>query len=657
MHTRIEEESAMKHFVGSLFMGLLAAAFLIMDAQAQPAPQIQTSSPGKYKNFRVALYAVRDRVSRWSDPKALADDYEDMTHQVKFDKVYLEWATNHGMVNEAIIDPIKKFFTDRGIVVSGAVVTNKLSFANADDMKYLRTIGEISAKHFDELILDDWFFTDSKTAADIAAKGAKSWTQYRTEALDNAAANLLIKPAKAINPKFRLIIKYPNWYEHHQAMGYDLAVEPKIFDAIYTGVETRDPVSSEQHLQQYLSYNIVRYLENVKPGGNAGAWVDQLGTRYIDRYAEQIWDAAFAKPREITLWQWPGAASPINIGARPWENLDTSLNYKKMLATYQPPEGRAGQAMTGHVAGYALEQLDSFLGQLGNPIGIPAYRPPHAIGEEFLHDYLGMIGIPIDLHPDFPTTGSVCLLTEGTKYDPDLVQKIKGALAQGRNVVITSGLLRALSGKGIEDISEFEITPQRVGVNAFQGRGGRDITSSTMDAPVTYPVIHFVTNQSWGELNGLDTRAPQNAYPIILSDQYDRGTLYVLAIPDNVADLYRLPAPVLASIRSYVMGNFPVRLADAPSQVSLFAYDNRSFVVQSFLPAPVKVSVSIAGGVRALTDLVSGQTLTPRPLTNAFGGGRRGGSGGGRGRGAGAPGTAFAIDIPPHSYRAFRVQN
>jgi len=39
--------------------------------------------------------------------------------------------------------------------------------------------------------------------------------------------------------------------------------------------------------------------------------------------------------------------------------------------------------MMGRVAGYAMEQLDTFLGKLGHPIGLSAYRPPHAIGEEF----------------------------------------------------------------------------------------------------------------------------------------------------------------------------------------------------------------------------------------------------------------------------------
>ncbi len=616
------------------------------------APPATAQAPGKYKNFRVAIYARRSTVTQWANPQTLATAYEEMSHQVKFDKVYLEIATG-GQVPETIIDPIKKFFIDRGILVSAGAVTGA-TYASQNDRDRLKAIAETAARHFDELILDDWFFTASKTAADIAAKGTKSWTQYRLELLDNVALNQLIKPAKAINPKFHLIIKYPNWYEHFQGLGYDLDVEPKIFDGIYTGIETRDPIYSEQHLQQYESYSLTRYLENIKPGGNDGVWVDH-GCRYADRYAEQIWDAAFAKTKEITLWHWEDGLSPINNGPRSWESAETSLDLKKVRATYVPPAGSKSQAMTGAVAGDALTQVDSFLDKLGKPVGIPACRPPHAIGEEFLHDYLGMIGIPIDLHPTLPATGGdVCILTEAAKHDPDIVKKIKARLGAGSNVVITSGLLRALNGKGIEDISEFEITDQKVGVTEFMGRGGQPIAGAKLDSPIFFPVIHFLTNQSWGEVNGYDGKSPQNAYPIVISDVYDKGTFYVLAIPDNVADLYRLPAPVLNAIRNQIMGKFPYRLTDAPSQVSLFAYDNNSFVVQSFLPAEVTVTASVPVGASTLTDLLSGQKLSPAPAP-APPAGRMGGGGGGR-RGAGTPGTRFSITIPPHSYRAFTVQ-
>src|SRR5437762_9879379 len=58
-------------------------------------------------------------------------------------------------------------------------------------------------------------------------------------------------PTRRSSDLVKVIIKYPNWYEHFQGLGYDLDKQSKMFDGIYTGTETRDPVITDQHLQQY----------------------------------------------------------------------------------------------------------------------------------------------------------------------------------------------------------------------------------------------------------------------------------------------------------------------------------------------------------------------------------------------------------------------
>jgi hypothetical protein len=92
-----------------------------------------------------------------------------------------------------------------------------------------------------------------------------------------------------------------------------------------------------------------------------------------------------------------------------------------------------------------------------------------------------------------------------------------------------------------------------------------------------------------------------------------------------------------------------VRL-EAPHHVSLFAYDNRTFIVQNFQPQPVNTRVSLLRGTR-LHDLLGGQTIAA--TQNAapgfgFGGGARGGFGGG--------GPSFAVPVPAHSFRVFAAE-
>ena len=132
-----------------------------------------------------------------------------------------------------------------------------------------------------------------------------------------------------------------------------------------------------------------------------------------------------------------------------WQNLPTSFNYDDMLASARARGMNNATAVPfTRVAGYALEHADAILSHLGKPIGIPSYRPCHALGEDFLHNYFGMMGIPIELHPEFPTNAPLVLLTQAAAADPDIVAKIKKQLVDGKSVVITSGLFRALRGKG-----------------------------------------------------------------------------------------------------------------------------------------------------------------------------------------------------------------
>ena len=50
----------------------------------------------------------------------------------------------------------------------------------------------MTAKLFDEIIQDDFFFVTTKNDSDIAAKGTQSWTQFRLNLMDEAARDLMI---------------------------------------------------------------------------------------------------------------------------------------------------------------------------------------------------------------------------------------------------------------------------------------------------------------------------------------------------------------------------------------------------------------------------------------------------------------------------------
>jgi hypothetical protein len=602
---------------------------------------------GNYTNFLVSIYIPVNVVQSFDDPQKLASDWNTISRQLKVDKVYVEVQRDRRLLTDEQAGRVKKFFLDHGVQVAGGMALSDGSiggqfksfcYTDPNDRAFIKSAAELAARHFDEVIQDDFFFDASKTDSDIAAKGKKTWTQFRLKLMDDAAKNLIVKPAKAVNPKVKMVVKFPNWYEHFQGSGYDLEREPKIFDGIYTGTETRDPVSTDQHLQQYESYQIIRYFENIAPGRNGGGWVDTYNTRSLDRYAEQVSDTVFAKAREFTLFEWSAMTRPFQAGDRAaWENLPTSFKLTEITNGVSAPTW-------ARVAGYSLEKADKFLGQLGNPVGIASYKPFHSLGEDFLHNYLGMIGIPIDLHPEFPTNASLVLLTECAKFDPNIVAKIKGQLRAGKSVVITSGLLRALQGKGIEDIAEIRWTDRKFLAHTYAGgfgAGNFSALDAGTNADVLFPEIDFLTNDSWSLVRA---EANGNGFPLMLLNRYSKGILYVWTIPDNFNDLYALPPAVTGAIKNFVMRGFPVRL-DGPAQVALFAYDNGAFIAQNFSDVAADARISTLGNATKLKNLVSGEILEGRSSQPQRGFNRRGDTAENR--------VSFTAHLPPHSYAVF----
>ena len=612
-------------------------------------------APG-HDQFRVAVYIPVFVVQKMKDSTYLQKSWNELSSQVKVDKVYIETYRSGTIADEENLEEVKAFFAAHHVLTAGGIAyVGRGDTAGADapddsggqfiSMCYtdpkqresVKHIAELTARHFDEIMLDDFFFNNTKYDSDIAAKGRQTWDAFRLNLMDDVSRDLVLGPARAVNPEVKINIKFPNWYEHFQANGYDLDKEPKMFDGIYTGTETRDPVDNDQHLQQYESYEIVRYFDNIAPGHNGGGWVDIYDSRYVDRYAEQLWDTLLAKTPQMMLFQYSDLLRPLQMGDRKaWADLPTTFTATG-LDKWHAGSGSSDPASWATAAGYALSKVNAVLGTLGKPIGIASYKPYHSTGEDFLQNYLGMIGIPIEMRPDFPSDAHTILLTEQAAFDPDVVSKIRTHLEQVGDVVITTGLLKQLQGKGIEQIADIQMTGNILRVNEFWGGYGAGSGAALgKNSDMLVPEISFLTNDAWPIVRGT---ANGRGAPMLLMDRYSKGILYVLTIPENANDLYTLPQPVLTAIRRYLLFGFPF-LIDAPSKVSLFAYDNGSFVVESFLDVPAEIKVSTDKNLPRLRNLITHEQVEGETSYT----------------GRGPHRTArreFHFTIQPHSFMAF----
>jgi hypothetical protein len=563
-----------------------------------------------YRNFRTAIYCpVRD-VERIANTPDFDKDFAFIEKHIKLDKVYLETYRGSRFLSRETMLKVKTYFAQKGIKTSGGITTDVLGnwefktfcYTNPEHRERLRQVVEFTAALFDEIILDDFFFTNCKCQSCIQAKGDRSWSEFRTGLLKEVATEIVIKTAKQVNPGVNLIIKYPNWYDDYQNTGYNLQDEPQLFDEVYTGTETRDPRYTQQDLQRYTGYFLMRYLENVKPGGNGGGWFDTYDCMYnLGSYAEQCYLTLFAKAKEVTLF------------------CLNSLVYRDTI--FVP------------IAGYVFEQVDKFLSQLGKPVGIPCYKPYHSSGESYLFGYLGMLGLPLEPEPRFPDGQEIVLLTESAVKDPSIVDKIKGQLSAGKNVVITSGLLNRLVERGITDIAEIRVTDRKVAVQKFAYPMFESSFGNYYDAavPILIPEIGYATNDCVPLIVAF---AESKNYPVLLQVKYGGGILYVLTIPENFGDLYNLPAAVLDRIRSVMMADKMIRL-EGPGQIGLFTYDNDAFIVESFLPYHADCQIMIKQKGLELVDLISGQRIASNESGDE---------------------SKFTLKLAPATYKVFRYQ-
>ncbi len=538
-----------------------------------------------YNNFDVALYCPVGNLNAISDLHKFEKSFRFLEKQVHIDKVYLETYRSNEFITRDKMLILKEFFENKGIKTSGGITTTdgshsdefgftSMCYTNPLHRDRLKSIVEMTAEIFDEIILDDFFFTNCKCESCVKAKGDKTWSEFRTELMKEVSRELVVDAAKRVNPKVNMIIKYPNWYDCYQETGYNLQDEPKIFDMIYTGTETRDPLYTQQHLPKYLSYFIMRYLENVKPGKNGGGWFDPYEcSGSLNYYIQQAFVTLFAKPREVTLFC---------LGAL----LD------KQGKIFVPLVSRA------------FDDVDEFLGSLGNPVGAACYLPYHSNGEDYLHNYIGMLGIPLEPYPEYPEGHRKIFLTESAAADDELINKINKSLLSGSDVIITSGLLKALEGKGLEQLANIRWTGRKILADryVFSARGINADYVAITDKQVLLPCLAFSTNDTWQLAGGL---GEDTSVPVVLAVNYGKGRLYVLTIPDDHGDLYHYPKEVLALIRGIFRNTCPVTL-NTVSKVGLFTYDNDTFVIESFLPHSESIRIIVDRPEAKLVDLVTG---------------------------------------------------
>lgn len=543
-----------------------------------------------FNNFKLVSYIRAYDIVEMTDAQ-IADMIDGFMSEIHLDKVYLE---NHrGAVSIPVerMKAVKNIVTSRGLEVAGGITCTTLvngirkpsifdTYCYTDPAhkaEQLQLVSEL-AEVFDEFILDDFFFTACRCEMCIAAKGKRSWKEYRLELMENFAKEA-VAAAKKVNPKVKYVIKYPNWYESYQECGFNPGKQKDIFDGIYTGTETRSPYSA-QHLQRYESYSIMRLMESIAPGRNGGGWVDPFDCdSNMSQIIEQVQATLFGKAREMMLWN-----LPIFGGL-----------------TVLPAISKA------------LYRIDDQLSKMGNPIGVKTWEPYNGDGEDQVYNYLGMCGIAIDPSPYFDPEAQTVLFTESTAEEENSIDILEEYVRKGGNAVVTVGYFKKMYDKGIKDLTSVRLTGRHVIGSKYRIQNANSWNTVITDEgkkPVMFEILDYKTNATNSNISLV---ADENNFPIMTEDNYGRGRFFILNVPENFADLYKLPSEVIMSMAKHISIGQEVFLAGAP-KFSMYAYDNNVYAAVSYTDSVNDLQIVVRGECKGVRNIETGMVYSEAKL-------------------------------------------
>lgn len=455
------------HLLGGRTATMLVALVLLTGLDLVPAAQSRT--PAATTNLWTLAREARS-IHRFSTLFSAQDVRNSLSTDDGLDlaiawcqgtavtKVYLEEFRDGYQAERAALLHARERFQQAGFDVSGCVTTtvigksstgwkNTIScYTDPATQARLQAIFEYAAGLFDEIMIDDFWFTDCVCTECDAARRARTvtvgqktfpvsgdtWEDYRCELMARVSQLRVLAAAKKVNPRVKLIIKYPQWYDRFHERGYEVIRETADFDRIWVGTEIRDYNDPRWGgTVPYEAYFIMRWLGGVGGLKCGGGWYDWLGTTERT-YVEQARQTVLAGARESLLFCYGGLQG--TTGPKDVEALRATI--PELLAVAK--QVRRRQA-----------------------VGIAAYKPAdsHPENEPRVFDFVGMLGLPLAPCHEFPAKAAAGFFSIHALKDKNLPAELAAFIAAGKPVLITDGLAKRLAGQVKLDAPNVQVLP------------------------------------------------------------------------------------------------------------------------------------------------------------------------------------------------------
>lgn len=398
-------------------------------------------------------------------------------------RIYLETFRFGYLVERPLLEKVRDRFRQGGIETAGLVTPTMIGkkstgwnvvccYSDLPTQRRAQEIFTYTASLFDTVLIDDFWFTDCTCDACSKAMAAKTvtvgtrvyrvakadWSHYRRELMCRLAEENVVKACKAVNPKARVIVKFPCWYDGYPARGYDVPRMSQLFDGTWVGTETRDYRGSWGGTPQTAAFFIARWVASIGEGKCRGAWYDPLETTPAT-YLEQARLTILGGASESLLHSYGYLSMTPEDAAR----LDDSvkrLNLKGVGGLGSPHGPRDIESLRAHLPELFEVAREVRARKL---TGIAAFKPansdPH--GDNAIFSFAGMLGFPLNPCHTFPHDAPAAFFASHLRSFPDADKLINAYIATGRPTLITDGLAKALEGRIAVDRPNVVILPVR----------------------------------------------------------------------------------------------------------------------------------------------------------------------------------------------------
>lgn len=571
------------------------------------ADDFKSYAQSRKGDLQLGVYVTAQAVQQFFSTEAGSREAISILNCNGISKVYVEVYRCEQPISPDLLKKAVSLLKKNGFEVIGGIATlpgggygvpqqGPLTWMNWQNPKTtadMKKIIEDSAPIFDQFILDDFFCTADTSAESKAAKGDRSWSEYRRSMLTSIAQNTFINPAKEKNPKISVIIKYPQWYDRFHQFGYDVASEPPLFDGVYVGTETRGQYTQRygfvQPYEGFINYRWISSLAGKKIGA---AWFDHGDCNDLD-FIEQAYQSVLAGAKELVIF-----------------------NFFDFV--------------TGHPGHHLLRQDFEKLANLAaavakNPVqGTVGYKPANsdAGGDLYLMDYLGMYGISLVPASQYPDAAKAIFLPTQAATDSAIVEKVSKSLDEGKKVVMTAGFIaRAANGAKLAQLAgiSWPLVPEQVSTRIVENEGRADSLKFALQTDYRLvPTEAKVVLQTAGK-----NKAPflvQNKNLTVINthtfSQKDFDAVGEVLLCPRQIGLLELPLNWANIVRNAFQDeNLP--LLKAPSRVTMQQLADGSLVIHNYNQKETAIAISLPEG-KKYSDGFTGKPVQPNKETLAL---------------------------------------